>query len=58
MMKIKVDSQLRISNATPEVELYIIKELSMPNPEIIKKQHMGFWTRKFTKSYKNVFKKW
>lgn len=43
-MKIKINSQIYITDATPEMELYIVKELSMPNPEVQKKQAMKFST--------------
>lgn len=42
-MKIKVDSQIRISDATKEIKSYIKQNLEITNPEIQKKQAMGFW---------------
>lgn len=39
-MEIKINSQIYIQNPTPEIEEYIKKELSIPNPEITKKQNM------------------
>lgn len=44
-MKIKIDSQIHIVNPTKEVSNWIRTELSILNPEIQKKQAMGFWAR-------------
>lgn len=43
-MKIKIDSRIYIMNPTSEMEKYILKELSIKNPEIQKKKAMGFST--------------
>lgn len=51
-MKIKVDSIIQITNPTQEIKDYIKKELSIPNPEIQKKQYMGFWTGNLPKYIK------
>lgn len=48
-MKIKLDSQIIIDNPTSEVAEWIKTELSIPNPEIQKKQAMGFYAREYTK---------
>lgn len=42
-MKIIIDSQIRIENPSKQIIDYIKKELEIPNPEIVKKQAMGFW---------------
>jgi hypothetical protein len=51
-MKIQIDSQIRISGISKEVEQFIKKELEMPNPEIQKKQAMGFWCGNIPKTLK------
>lgn len=51
-MKIQIDSQIRISDISKEVEQFIKKELEMPNPEIQKKQAMGFWCGNIPKTLK------
>jgi len=51
-MKIKIDSQIHISNPTKEIKDYIKKELEIKNPEVQKKQAMGFWTGNIPKILK------
>lgn len=51
-MKIQIDSQIRISDISKEVEKFIKKELEIPNPEIQKKQAMGFWCGNIPKTLK------
>ena len=43
-MKIKIDSQIRISDASKEIVDYCKKFLTMKNPEVQKKMAMGFST--------------
>lgn len=56
-MKIKIDSMIQISDATREMENYIKTELEIKNPEIQKKQAMGFWTGNIPKTLKAYSKK-
>jgi len=42
-MKIKIDSQIRIENPSKEILDYIKAHLEIKNPEVQKKQAMGFW---------------
>lgn len=42
-MNITIDSQIKITNPTTEIINYCKKELIIANPEIQKKQAMGFW---------------
>lgn len=51
-MKIKIDSQIRISNPNKNILDYCKKELTVKNPEIQKKQAMGFWTGNLPKEIK------
>lgn len=51
-MKIQIDSQIRISDISKEVEQFIKNNLEMPNPEIQKKQAMGFWCGNIPKTLK------
>jgi superfamily II DNA or RNA helicase len=51
-MKIFVDSQIRIQNPSKQIIDYIKKELEIPNPEITKKQAMGFWCGNIPKTLK------
>lgn len=51
-MKIQIDSQIRIKEATKEVEQFIKKELEITNPDIAKKQAMGFWCGNVPKTLK------
>lgn len=51
-MKIKIDSMIYIENPSKEIKSFIEKELSIPNPEIQKKQYMGFWTGNLPKNIK------
>ena len=51
-MKIKVDSQIRIKNPNKDIIDYCKKELTIKNPEIQRKQAMGFWTGNLPKDIK------
>lgn len=51
-MEIFIDSQIKIHEPTKEVINYIKKELEIPNPEIQKKQAMGFWCGNVPKTLK------
>ena len=51
-MNIKIDSQIRIVNPNKEILEYCKKELTVKNPEIQKKQAMGFWTGNLPKEIK------
>lgn len=51
-MKIYVDSQIRIKDISKKVEQFIKKELEIINPEIQKKQAMGFWCGNIPKTLK------
>lgn len=51
-MNIKIDSQIRITNPNKEILEYCKKELTVKNPEIQKKQAMGFWTGNLPKEIK------
>lgn len=51
-MKIYIDSQIRIQNPSKQIIDYIKKELEIPNPEITKKQAMGFWCGNIPKTLK------
>lgn len=51
-MKIIIDSQIRIENPSKQIIDYIKKELEIPNPEIVKKQAMGFWCGNIPKTLK------
>lgn len=51
-MKIYIDSQIRIKDISKEIEQFIKKELEIPNPEIQKKQAMGFWCGNIPKTLK------
>lgn len=44
-MKIKIDSQIHISNPTKEIKDYVKQELEIKNPEIQKKKAMRFLDR-------------
>lgn len=55
-MNVKIDSQIRISEPTKEVENFIKKELEIKNPEIQKKQSMGFWCGNIAKTLKGYTK--
>lgn len=53
-MRVHIDSQIRIINPSQEIKDYCKNELTITNPEIQKKQAMGFWTgniSKFIKMY-------
>lgn len=43
-MKILIDSQIHIQNPNKEIKDFCKNELTIKNPEIQKKQAMGFWT--------------
>lgn len=43
-MKVKVDSMITISKPTKEVKDFIKSKLEIKNPELRKKEAMGFWT--------------
>ena len=43
-MKISVSSQIHITNPTPAMTSWVRKNLTLDNPDYIKKQRMGFWT--------------
>jgi len=43
-MIITVDSQIKIQNPSQEIKNYCRNELNIKNPEIKKKERMGFWT--------------
>lgn len=49
-MKIKINSQIYIYNPTKEITQWIKSNLSIPNPEIQKKQAMGFWAGNIVKT--------
>lgn len=51
-MKIKIDSQIRIKNPNKDIIDYCKKELTIKNPEIQRKQAMGFWTGNLPKDIK------
>lgn len=51
-MRIKVDSQITIINPNKDIIDYCKKELIIKNPEIQKKQAMGFWTGNLPKEIK------
>ena len=51
-MRIKVDSQITIINPNKDITNYCKKELTIKNPEIQKKQAMGFWTGNLPKEIK------
>lgn len=51
-MQIKIDSQIKIINPTKDILDYCKKELTIKNPEIQKKQAMGFWTGNLPKDIK------
>lgn len=51
-MKLFVDSQIRIQDPTKQIEKYIKEELEIKNPEIQKKQAMGFWCGNIPKTLK------
>lgn len=51
-MEIYIDSQIKIFNPKKEIIDYIKKELEIPNPEIAKKQAMGFWCGNIPKTLK------
>ena len=51
-MKIYINSQIRIENATKDVINYIKSNLEIPNPEIAKKTAMGFWCGNIPKTLK------
>ena len=47
-MKIKIDSQIHISNPTKEIKNYVKQELEIKNPEIQKKKAMRFLDREYS----------
>lgn len=51
-MKIKIDSEITISGPNKDVLDYCKKELTMVNPDIQRKQAMGFWTGNLPKEIK------
>jgi superfamily II DNA or RNA helicase len=51
-MKIYIDSQIHIEDATKEVIDFIKRELEIPNPELSKKMAMGFYYRDTPKKIK------
>ncbi len=51
-MKIKINSQISIENASKEIKQYCNDKLTINNPEIVKKQNMGFWTGNIPKTIK------
>lgn len=51
-MKIKIDSQIYIKNPSDEIKNFCKKELEITNPEIAKKQAMGFWIGNIPKHIK------
>lgn len=51
-MRIKVDSQITIINPNKDIIDYCKKELTIKNPEVQKKQAMGFWTGNLPKEIK------
>lgn len=51
-MKIKVDSKIYIENPSKEIIEYCKKELTIVNPEIQRKQAMGFWAGNLPKYIK------
>lgn len=51
-MEIKIDSQIYIKNPNDEIKKFCKTQLVIPNPEIAKKQAMGFWTGNIAKTIK------
>ncbi len=51
-MKIIINSQIKIKNPTDVIKQYIKKELSIPNPDVQKKNKMGFWTGNIPRTLK------
>lgn len=51
-MIVTVDSQIKIKNPSQEIKDYCRQELNIKNPEIIKKERMGFWTGNLSKNIK------
>lgn len=51
-MEIKIDSQIYIKNPSDEIKNFCKTQLVIPNPEIAKKQAMGFWTGNIPKHIK------
>ncbi len=51
-MKIYVDSEIKIQNPNKEILDYCKNELTIKNPDIQKKQAMGFWTGNLPKEIK------
>lgn len=56
-MKIKIDSEIIVSEPNKDIVNYCQKELTMPNPDIQKKKAMGFWTGNLPKDIKMYSKK-
>lgn len=51
-MQIIIDSQIHIKNPNKEIKDFCKNELTITNPEIAKKQAMGFWTGNLEKKIK------
>lgn len=51
-MKIKVDSVIKVINPNEKIKEYCKKELTLKNPEIQRKQAMGFWVGNIPKEIK------
>lgn len=51
-MKIYIDSEIKIQNPSSEILQYCKNNLTIKNPEIQKKQAMGFWTGNLPKEIK------
>lgn len=51
-MKLTINSEIRIQNPNKDILDYCKRELTVKNPEIQKKQAMGFWTGNLPKEIK------
>lgn len=51
-MKIKINSQIHISNPSKEIKDFCKNNLIIKNPDVQKKQMMGFWTGNISKTLK------
>lgn len=51
-MKIKINSQIHISNPSKEIKDFCKNNLIIKNPDVQKKQLMGFWTGNISKTLK------
>lgn len=51
-MKITVNSQIIVENPTKEIKDYCKSKLTIKNPEVQRRQAMGFWTGNIEKNIK------